>query len=102
LDLLNELTRSDCTTRNVAKARSLGRRMDELEARIEELRAQEELDSLRPDLDGNQVMELLGMGPGPDVGRALAFLMELRLDEGPLGEEEAARRLQQWWAQRQD
>ena len=67
--------------------------MDELEARIAELREQEELDALRPDLDGNQVMELLGIGPGRAVGQALAFLMELRLDEGPLGEEEAGRRL---------
>jgi len=72
--------------------------MDELEARITELREQEELDALRPDLDGNQVMELLGVGPGPAVGRALSFLMELRLDEGPIGEEEAAARLRAWWA----
>ena len=97
LDMLNELTRCDCTTRNAAKARALARRMDELQARIAELRAQEELDALRPDLSGNQVMELLGIGPGPAVGRALAFLMDLRLDEGPLGEEEAAVRLQSWW-----
>jgi poly(A) polymerase len=101
LDLLNELTRCDCTTRNASKARALARRMDELEARIAELRAQEELDALRPDLTGNQVMELLGLGPGPAVGQALAFLMELRLDEGPLGEEEAARRLRAWWADTQ-
>jgi poly(A) polymerase len=99
LDLLNELTRCDCTTRNVAKARALARRMDELERRIAELREQEELDALRPDLDGNQVMALLGIGPGPAVGRALSFLMELRLDEGPLGEEEAAARLRAWWAE---
>ena len=98
LDMLNELTRCDCTTRNAAKARALARRMDELETRIAELREQEELDALRPDLDGNQVMELLGLGPGPAVGGALAFLMELRLDEGPLGEEEAAARLRAWWA----
>jgi poly(A) polymerase len=98
LDMLNELTRCDCTTRNAAKARALARRMDELEARIAELREQEELDALRPDLDGNQVMTLLGLGPGPAVGRALAFLMELRLDEGPLGEDEAASRLKAWWA----
>jgi poly(A) polymerase len=101
LDLLNELTRSDCTTRNAAKARALARRMDELEARIQELRAQEELDALRPDLSGDQVMELLGLGPGPQVGRALSFLMELRLDEGPLGQDEAARRLRAWWAQQE-
>jgi poly(A) polymerase len=99
LDMLNELTRCDCTTRNAAKARALSRRMDELEWRIEELREQEELHAIRPDLDGNQVMELLGIGPGRAVGEALGFLMELRLDEGPLGEEEAARRLREWWAQ---
>ena len=101
LELLNELTRCDCTTRNAAKARALARRMDELEARITELGEQEELQALRPDLDGNQIMELLGIGPGRDVGQALDFLMELRLDEGPLGEEEAARRLRAWWAERQ-
>jgi poly(A) polymerase len=101
LDLLNELTRCDCTTRNAAKARALARRMDELEARIAELGEQEELRSLRPDLDGNQIMELLGIGPGRAVGQALHFLMELRLDEGPLGEEEAAARLRAWWAEQQ-
>jgi poly(A) polymerase len=100
LDLLNELTRSDCTTRNAAKARALARRMDELEARIAELREQEELDALRPDLDGNQVMTILGLGPGRAVGEALRFLMELRLDEGPLGEDEATARLKEWWAAR--
>ncbi len=97
LELLNELTRCDCTTRNASKARALARRMDELEDRIEELRQREELDALRPDLDGNQVMEVLGLGPGRAVGQALAFLMELRLDEGPLGEEEATVRLRTWW-----
>jgi len=101
LDMLNELTRCDCTTRNAAKARALAKRMDELEARIAELRQQEELDALRPDLDGMQVMELLGVGPGRAVGQALAFLMELRLDEGPLGEEAAAARLKEWWAGQQ-
>ncbi len=101
LDMLNELTRCDCTTRNEKKARALARRMDELEARIAELREQEQLDALRPDLDGNRVMELLGIGPGRAVGQALTFLMELRLDEGPLGEDEAAARLKAWWAERQ-
>ncbi|HWE67027.1 MAG TPA: CCA tRNA nucleotidyltransferase [Acidimicrobiales bacterium] len=101
LELLNELTRCDCTTRNASKARALARRMDELEERIVELGEQEELKALRPDLTGNQVMEILGVPPGPVVGRALSFLMELRLDEGPLGEEEAGRRLQQWWAEQQ-
>ncbi|MGD0379265.1 MAG: CCA tRNA nucleotidyltransferase [Acidimicrobiales bacterium] len=101
LDRLNELTRSDCTTRNAARARALERRMDELERRIAELREKEELESLRPELDGVQVMEHLGVPPGPVVGQALGFLMELRLDEGPLGEDEAYRRLDAWWAERQ-
>ena len=100
LDTLNELTRCDCTTRNAAKARALARRMDELEARIAELRAQEELDAMRPDLDGNQIMEVLGLKPGRAVGEARDFLMDLRIDEGPLGEEEAAKRLRAWWAER--
>jgi poly(A) polymerase len=100
LDLLNQLTRADCTTRNAARARALSRRMDELEARIERLRAQEELASIRPDLDGNQVMSRLGLKPGPVVGEALAWLLELRLEEGPLGVEEAGRRLDAWWAER--
>ena len=97
LDRLNELTRCDCTTRNRARARDLARRMDNLESRIEALRAQEELDAIRPDLDGHQVMEQLGLQPGRLVGQALAFLLELRLEEGPLGEEEARRRLDTWW-----
>jgi poly(A) polymerase len=100
LDRLNELTRCDCTTRNANKARALGRSMDELEARIADLRQREELGAIRPDLDGVQVMEELGLRPGRDVGRALAFLLELRLEEGPLGEEEARKRLTEWWARR--
>ncbi|HUY64826.1 MAG TPA: CCA tRNA nucleotidyltransferase [Acidimicrobiales bacterium] len=100
LERLNELTRCDCTTRNAARARALGQRMDELERRIEELRAEEELDAIRPELDGLQVMEHLGLAPGPAVGQALEFLLELRLEEGPLGDHEARRRLEQWWAGR--
>jgi poly(A) polymerase len=101
LDELNELTRSDCTTRNERKAQMLAARMDALEARIAELREREELGAIRPDIDGNRVMELLGVGPGPVVGEALALLLEARLDEGPLGEEQAERRLLAWWAERQ-
>ncbi|HEX9260720.1 MAG TPA: CCA tRNA nucleotidyltransferase [Acidimicrobiales bacterium] len=97
---LNVLTRCDCTTRNEKKAIVLSRRMDELEERIAELAAQEELDAIRPDLDGNQVMTHLGVRPGPVVGEALAFLLELRLEEGPLGEDEARRRLDAWWTAR--
>ena len=76
----------------------LSERMDALEARIAELRAKEELDALRPDLDGRQVMDHLGVPPGPVVGEALRFLLELRIEEGPLGHEEAAKRLDEWWA----
>jgi len=101
LERLNELTRCDCTTRNAAKAKALAHRMDELERRIADLREQEELHAIRPDLNGTQVMARLGIPPGPTVGEALAFLLELRLDEGPLGEEEAGRRLDDWWAGRQ-
>jgi poly(A) polymerase len=97
---LNELTRCDCTTRNEKRARLLARRMDALEARIAELREQEELAAIRPDLDGDRVMAHLGISPGREVGEALAMLLEARLDEGPLGEEEALRRLDAWWAER--
>jgi poly(A) polymerase len=100
LDRLNELTRCDCTTRNPKKAEALARRMDQLEARIVELREQEELAAMRPDLDGEAVMDHLGIPPGREVGEALSFLLELRLEEGPVGEEEAKRRLDGWWAAR--
>ena len=96
LDDLNHLVRSDCTTRNKNRARALGRRMDELEARIAVLREQEELDAIRPPLDGRQVMTFLEVPPGPVVGRALDFLLDLRLDEGPIPEDEAYRRLADW------
>jgi len=100
LDLLNELTRCDCTTRNERRARDLNLRMDELEAQIAVLREQEELDAIRPDLDGTQVMEQLDIKPGPLVGEAMRYLLELRLEEGQLGEAEARRRLDEWWATR--
>jgi poly(A) polymerase len=100
LERLNELTRADCTTRNASKAGALARRMDELERRLGELRTQEELDAIRPDLNGHQIMEQLGLAPGREVGDALSFLLDLRLDEGPLGEAEARRRLAEWWEKR--
>jgi poly(A) polymerase len=96
LDELNELTRCDCTTRDKRKADALGRRMDELVDRIAELQEQEELAKIKPPLDGKQVMEFLGVGPGPVVGKALAFLLDLRLDEGPMTEDEARARLAAW------
>ncbi len=101
LENLIELTRCDVTTRNKRKADRLAARMDELERRIAVLGAEEELKAMRPDLDGRQVMDHLGLGPGRHVGEALAHLLEVRLDEGPLGEEEAFRRLDKWWADRQ-
>jgi poly(A) polymerase len=94
---LNVLTRCDCTTRNEKKALVLSRRMDDLEARIAELNAKEELASIRPELDGSEVMRQLDIAPGPIVGSALAFLLEIRLEEGLLGEEEVRRRLDDWW-----
>ena len=93
---LNVLTRCDCTTRNERKAAVLAKRMDELEARIIELNEREELASIRPELDGKQVMEHLGVGPGRFIGTALAFLLEIRLEEGMLGDVEIRHRLDQW------
>jgi poly(A) polymerase len=101
LDRLNQLTRADCTTRNENKVRELEKRMDELEDRLSELREREELESLRPELDGLEVMQLLDVEPGRVVGRALAYLLEIRLDEGLLGREEITRRLLDWWASEQ-
>lgn len=99
---LNVLTRCDCTTRNERKAAMLSKRMDDLEARIAELMAAEELAAIRPDLDGKQVMELLGVPPGRVIGEALSFLLEVRLDEGPLDEDHAKQRLVAWWQERQN
>lgn len=98
LNELNVLTRCDCTTRNEKKAMMLAKRMDELEARIAELASQEELAALRPELDGAAVMEQFGISPGRLVGEALNFLMEIRLEEGLLGETEVRRRLDEWWS----
>lgn len=97
---LHVLTRADCTTRNVKKAERLSRIYDSLEARIEVLMEQEELSKIRPDLDGAQVMELLQIKPSADVGKALDFLMELRMEHGPLGQERATEELMEWWRSR--
>ncbi|MEU9577796.1 CCA tRNA nucleotidyltransferase [Streptomyces chilikensis] len=98
LDRLHKLTRSDCTTRNKRKAAALSRAYDGLEERIAQLKEQEELDSIRPDLDGNQIMEILGVGPGPVIGRAYTFLLELRLENGPMERDAAVTALKEWWA----
>jgi poly(A) polymerase len=97
---LHVLTRADCTTRNVKKAERLSRTYDGLEARIAKLMEEEELSKIRPDLDGAQVMKLLGIKPSADVGKALDFLMELRMEHGPLGEERATEELMEWWRSR--
>jgi poly(A) polymerase len=96
LPRLHALTRADCTTRNKAKADRLARNYDALERRIAELEAQEELARMRPDLDGNQIMALLGINPGPLVGRAYAHLLELRIEHGPLGYDRAVQELLRW------
>ena len=96
LDKLNQLTRADCTTRNERKAREFAGLQDELEERIARLAEQENLDAMRPPLDGAQVMEHLHLQPGPDVGRALAYLMEVRMDRGPITEVEAIELLDAW------
>jgi poly(A) polymerase len=96
LDRLHVLTRADCTTRNRRKAERLRRTYDDLETRIAQLAEQEELDAIRPDLDGNQIMRILGVGPGPEVGRAYRFLLELRMDRGPLSEADAEEALRAW------
>ena len=96
LTRLHALTRADCTTRNQAKALRLARSYDDLEQRIAVLAGQEELARLRPDLDGNEIMRLLGIGRGPLVGRAYAYLLELRIEHGPLGAERAAQELLRW------
>jgi poly(A) polymerase len=100
LELLHILTRADVTTRNQQKADRLAFAYDDLEQRIAELQEQEELDAMRPDLDGEQIMAILGIAPGREVGIAYRFLLEMRMDEGPLGEEEATKRLLQWWSER--
>ncbi|CAB4812419.1 MAG: CCA tRNA nucleotidyltransferase [Actinobacteria bacterium] len=98
---LNVLTRCDCTTRDERKAVMLSKRMDDLEVRIAELAELEEIERIRPELNGNEVITHLGITPGPAVGKAMDFLLELRLEEGPLGRDEALRRLDEWWAAQQ-
>ena len=100
LERLHILTRADCTTRNKRKADRLRRAYDELEERIARLSEEEELAAIRPDLDGRQIMEVLGIPPGPDVGAAYDFLLELRIDNGPMAASDARAALLAWWASR--
>jgi len=96
LERLHIITRADVTTQNQRKAERLAHAYDDIEARIAQLREQEELDSVRPDLDGEQIMDILGLPPGPEVGRAYRYLLDVRLEEGPLSEAEATKRLLDW------
>jgi poly(A) polymerase len=98
LDRLHLLTRSDVTTRNQRKADRLSFAYDDLEARIAALREQESLEAVRPDLDGGQIMALLGLKPGPVVGKAYKFLLEQRMEHGPLDAAVAEAKLREWWA----
>jgi poly(A) polymerase len=98
LPRLHKLVRSDCTTRNKRKAAALSEAYDALEARIERLRQQEELDAIRPDLDGNEIMAVLGIKPGPLVGQAYKHLLALRMEYGPLGHDRAVAELEKWAA----
>ncbi|MGI8760908.1 MAG: CCA tRNA nucleotidyltransferase [Jatrophihabitantaceae bacterium] len=99
LPRLHKLVRSDCTTRNARKAAALSSAYDTLEQRIAELQQREELAAIRPDLDGNEIMELLGIAPGPLVGRAYQHLLALRMEHGPLGHERAVAELRAWYAE---
>jgi poly(A) polymerase len=95
---LHKLTRADCTTRNDAKAEKLRNAYNDLEQRIVELSKQEELKSMRPELDGAKIMKVLNIKPGPEVGKAYQFLLDLRLDKGIIGIEKATEELKTWWA----
>jgi len=97
LPRLHKLVRSDCTTRNRRKADNLKATYDELEERIARLAEEEELAAIRPDLDGNEIMQILGVPPGPQVGRAYKYLLELRMEHGPLGHDRAVKELKSWW-----
>ena len=101
LPRLHKLVRADCTTRNAKKARRLQRTYDQLEERIEEIGRKEDLARVRPDLNGNEIMEILGLQPGPEVGQAWSYLKELRLEHGPLEREDAIAKLREWWDSKQ-
>jgi poly(A) polymerase len=100
LERLHRLTRADCTTRNQRRARRLSQAYDDLEVRIDRLLEQEELGKVRPELDGHEIAEVLGITPGPELGQAYTYLLSVRLDEGVIGKDAAAERLRAWWAVR--
>lgn len=102
LPRLHKLVRADSTTRNAKKAARLQRTYDRLEERIEEIEAKEDLAKVRPDLDGNEIMRILDLPPGPEVGQAWSYLKELRLEHGPLEREDAIAYLRSWWESKQD
>jgi poly(A) polymerase len=96
---LNRLTRADATTQNKHKAYVFSHAMDEMEARVDELKKKEDFDAIRPDLDGTQIMEILGIEAGPLVGKAYKHMLEFRLDNGPVEEDEARSELIRWWSE---
>ena len=100
LERLHRLTRADSTTRNKRKAKRLSDAYTDLEDRISALREQEEIDAIRPDLDGTQIMAVLGISPSREVGEAYKYLLSLRMERGPLGEDVATEELKKWWAER--
>lgn len=99
LQRLHRLTRADCTTRNARKAKRLHNAYNALEERIDKLSAEEELKAIRPELNGNEIGELLGIAPGPVLGKAYKYALEIRMDQGPIGQEAVAEQLTAWWAQ---
>ena len=96
---LNRLTRADATTQNKRKAMIFSQAMDEMEERVRELKKKEDFDAIRPDLDGNEIMELLGLEPGPMIGRAYKHMLEYRLDNGPVDHDVAVEELKRWYAE---
>lgn len=97
---LNRLTRADATTQNRAKEQMFARAMDDLEERVIELKKKEDFDAIRPDVNGDQIMEILGLAPGPEVGQAYKHMLDFRLDNGPMNYEDAVEELKRWWSQR--
>ena len=95
---LNRLTRADATTQNKRKALAFEQAMDELERRVEDLKKKEDFAAIRPDLNGDQIMQILGLAPGREVGKAYKHMLEFRMDNGPVDHETAVAELQSWWA----